>query len=108
MMDLKDRNCISLDQDSAAFNKEKIDVFKQQLSPTWEVLNSSTLKGEFPFENFKKGMKFASEISVIAEKEQHHPDICIHYDKVVVELSTHSIGGLSLNDFIIAAKIDEL
>ena len=53
-------------------------------------------------------MAFAQDVAMIAEKEQHHPDICIHYTNVEIELTTHNIGGLSENDFIMAAKIEEL
>jgi len=60
------------------------------------------------FENFKRGMVFAQNIANLAEEEQHHPDLCIHYKNVEVELTTHAIGGLSENDFIMAAKIDNL
>ena len=53
-------------------------------------------------------MVFAQNIANLAEEEQHHPDLCIHYKNVEVELTTHAIGGLSENDFIMAAKIDNL
>jgi 4a-hydroxytetrahydrobiopterin dehydratase len=53
-------------------------------------------------------MAFVQEVAQIAEQEQHHPDMCIHYDNVEIELTTHAIGGLSENDFIMAAKINEL
>jgi 4a-hydroxytetrahydrobiopterin dehydratase len=108
MMKLKDRHCIPHDEVNVLFNQEKINLFKQQLSPAWEVINESKLKAVFPTEDFNQGMEIAHEIAKLAEEEQHHPDICIHYKNVEVELSTHSIGGLTLNDFIMAAKIDEL
>ncbi len=53
-------------------------------------------------------MAFVNKVAVIAEEEQHHPDITISYGDVGVELTTHAIEGLSENDFILAAKIDEL
>ena len=53
-------------------------------------------------------MAFAQKVADIAENQDHHPDMCVHYKSVDVELSTHAIGGLSENDFIMAAKIDEL
>ena len=63
---------------------------------------------EFKFKNFAEAMKFANAISDIAEAEGHHPDLQISWGKAVVELTTHNIKGLSENDFIMAAKIDNI
>ena len=53
-------------------------------------------------------MNFVNKIAGIAEEESHHPDICIFYNIVKIELSTHAIVGLSENDFILAAKVDSI
>ena len=53
-------------------------------------------------------MIFVNKVADIAESEGHHPDIWIHYNKVDISLSTHAIGGLSINDFVIAARLDLL
>jgi 4a-hydroxytetrahydrobiopterin dehydratase len=53
-------------------------------------------------------MQFLNNIAFIAEEEGHHPDICISYNKLDISLFTHAVGGLSENDFIMAAKIDKL
>jgi len=63
---------------------------------------------ELRFKDFKETMAFTNKIADIAEDEGHHPDMQVSYGKLVVELTTHAIKGLSQNDFIIAAKIDEL
>lgn len=63
---------------------------------------------QFKFSNFLEAMGFANKITPVAEREGHHPDVHVSYGKVVVELSTHAIKGLSENDFILAAKIDQL
>jgi 4a-hydroxytetrahydrobiopterin dehydratase len=60
------------------------------------------------FKDFVAAMAFLAKMAVIAEAEGHHPDFCVHYNKVDVTLWTHSVGGLSENDFILAAKIDAL
>lgn len=62
----------------------------------------------FLFPDFKKAVKFVNTIAKIAESEGHHPDISIWYNKVGLDFWTHSIGGLSDNDFIVAAKINNL
>lgn len=66
------------------------------------------IERDFKFKNFKKAMKFVNDVADLAEQEGHHPDICIHYNKVNLELYTHAISGLHENDFILAAKINQL
>jgi 4a-hydroxytetrahydrobiopterin dehydratase len=73
--------------------------------PGWE-LRKSAITREFTFRNFVEAMLFVNKIADIANAEDHHPDIFISYNRVKVELSTHKIGGLSMNDFIVAAKIN--
>ncbi|MSU44816.1 4a-hydroxytetrahydrobiopterin dehydratase [Candidatus Nomurabacteria bacterium] len=61
---------------------------------------------EFKFKDFIGAINFVERVADVAEMEGHHPDIHIHYNKVLLELSTHAISGLSENDFIVAAKVD--
>ncbi len=63
---------------------------------------------EFRFADFVAAMKFVNRVAELAETEGHHPDIHIHYNRVRFDIWTHAIGGLSENDFILAAKIDAL
>jgi 4a-hydroxytetrahydrobiopterin dehydratase len=62
---------------------------------------------EYKFKDFIGAINFVNRISEIAEEEGHHPDIHIFYNKVLLELSTHSMGGLSEKDFDLAKKIDK-
>ncbi len=62
----------------------------------------------FKFKDFKEAMLFVNEVAEIAEEQDHHPDIFIQWNKVTLTLWTHAIKGLFENDFILAAKIDEL
>jgi len=66
------------------------------------------LSKQFKFKNFLEAMEFANKITPIAESEGHHPDLSIGWGRVEIELTTHAIGGLSENDFILAAKIDKI
>jgi 4a-hydroxytetrahydrobiopterin dehydratase len=66
------------------------------------------LANTYAFRDFVETMAFVNKIAALAEEEQHHPDLSVSYSTLGVELSTHAIGGLSENDFILAAKIDEL
>lgn len=107
-MSLKEKKCTPCSGDEKPLQPEKINELLKKLKNGWQVIDNKKIKQEYPFENFRRSMAFAQEVAIIAEKEQHHPDMCIHYGKVQIELSTHAIGGLSENDFIMAAKIDDL
>jgi 4a-hydroxytetrahydrobiopterin dehydratase len=67
-----------------------------------------TIQKRFQFKNFRAAMSFLREVEEIAEAEGHHPDFCVHYSKVDFTIWTHAIKGLHENDFILAAKIDQL
>lgn len=71
-------------------------------------LEEKSIKKQYGFKDFVQAMAFVNRLADLAEAEGHHPDIFIHYNKVEVSLWTHAIGGLSENDFILAAKSDEL
>jgi 4a-hydroxytetrahydrobiopterin dehydratase len=76
----------------------------------WQLSEEgSSIVRKWTVNDFQAGIDFFNRVTQIAEAEQHHPDLHLTgYRNVMVELSTHAIGGLSENDFIIAAKIDEL
>lgn len=72
------------------------------------TLGNSAITREFIFKDFAMAMQFVNKVADLANSEDHHPNIHISYNKVKLELSTHKIGGLSMNDFILAAKIDRI
>ena len=77
--------------------------------PAWKLEeNGARLVRRFEFEDFKKAIEFVNRVAEIAEEQGHHPDIAIHWNKVDLVLWTHKIGGLHENDFILAAKVDQL
>lgn len=76
----------------------------------WSVADDEkSLSREFEFKNFMRAVMFLNAVAYLAEREGHHPDFTLHgWNKARFTLSTHAIGGLSENDFILAAKIDAL
>lgn len=77
--------------------------------PKWKVNETHTaITRSFSFKNFHETMKFVNNVADISNDEGHHPDMKVGYDYCVMEYSTHAIGGLSENDFICAAKVDQL
>jgi 4a-hydroxytetrahydrobiopterin dehydratase len=73
----------------------------------WQLLENKIQK-VFKFKDFKESMEFVNRVADLAEEEGHHPDILISWNKVTLNLTTHAIGGLSENDFIMAAKINKM
>jgi 4a-hydroxytetrahydrobiopterin dehydratase len=79
------------------------------LLPGWHLsADSGAIGREFRFADYFRTMAFVNAIASIAHREDHHPDLEVHYDRCIVHYSTHDVGGLSLNDFICAAKIEDL
>lgn len=84
---------------------DKIKDLKNSLPEPWVVDQNSRLVGEFEFSNFKNAMSFINGVADLAESVDHHPDISISYNKVRLQLSTHSARGLTEKDFELANKI---
>lgn len=77
--------------------------------PGWELTEDGHALGKtFAFEDYYRTMAFVNALAFMAHRQDHHPDLGVHYDRCVVRYSTHDVGGLSENDFICAAKADAL
>jgi 4a-hydroxytetrahydrobiopterin dehydratase len=79
--------------------------------PGWQVVDVDGVKRirrEFKFKNFRQALEFTVQVGELAEREAHHPDIHLAWGRVVVETWTHKIHGLHHNDFVLAAKCDEI
>ena len=73
------------------------------------AVDAKQISKKFKFQDFKAALAFVNQVGALAESEGHHPDIHLtDYNQVTISLSTHAIGGLSRNDLILAAKINEL
>jgi 4a-hydroxytetrahydrobiopterin dehydratase len=76
----------------------------------WRLVRQGThrLVREIMFTSYMDGTAFVEKLAALSDAEQHHPDIHLYYKRVIIELYTHAVGGLSINDFILASKIDVL
>ena len=75
----------------------------------WELVeDGQALSRTFRFDDYYRTMSFVNALAHMANREDHHPDLSVHYDRCVVRYSTHDVGGLSENDFICAAKAGKL
>lgn len=105
---LLDKKCVPCEGGMPPLTKEQIDPLMKEV-PGWTLHDDKKISKQFKFKNFKEALAFVNKIGALAESEGHHPDLNLHgWNKVTITLSTHSIGGLSENDFIMAAKIDRL
>lgn len=105
-MDLRNKRCVPCEGGVPPLTKEEQDALLPQV-PGWKVEGDRLVK-TFVFDTFLDGIAFIQRMAELAEEEGHHPDFCVHYRKVEVSLWTHAIGGLSENDFVLAAKIEPL
>jgi 4a-hydroxytetrahydrobiopterin dehydratase len=108
-VDLAKRKCKPCEGGAAPLTQEQAEKFRKA-TPDWALNGAGTaIRREWICRNFMAAIQFFGKVAAVAEEEGHHPDLHLTgYRKVVIELSTHAIGGLSENDFIVAAKIDQL
>lgn len=108
-MDLTKKHCVPCEGGTPPMANEKEDEMVKQAN-RWILLRDGTHKitRQFKFKNFKEAITFVNKVADLAESEGHHPDIKIAYNKVQLDLFTHAAGGLSENDFILAAKINKI
>lgn len=89
-------------------SREQAQDFMQHV-PEWKLSESATvITREFRFKDFAKALAFVNAVGKVAEEEWHHPDISFGWGRVEITFTTHSIGGLAENDFIMAVKVDTL
>lgn len=104
--DLVRRKCEPRAPGSARLPSSTIDALMGQLDG-WQR-DGQVIRKTFHFRDYCRTMAFVNAVAWLAHNEDHHPTLSVSYDKCLVEYSTHSIGGLSENDFICAAKVDAL
>ena len=110
MENLAKKRCVPCEGGVAYLKDDKIGEYLSQIQG-WnlsEVSNHKQITKSFKFKDFKEAINFVNKVADIAESEGHHPNIDIQYNKVELTNYTHAIGGLHDNDFILAAKVDEL
>lgn len=107
-MELGKKKCKPCEGGMPPLDNDEVAEYKKHIKDDWKVEGNKKISKDYSFVNFKHTMDFVNKVAELAEEEGHHPDMHVHYGKVVIELTTHAIGGLSENDFIMAHKIDNL
>tara|TARA_B000000437_G_scaffold183050_1_gene139395 strand:+ start:451 stop:783 length:333 start_codon:yes stop_codon:yes gene_type:complete len=107
-MELKNQKCQACSGNTPKFDEKQISDNLSKLN-SWSVNDEQKMiYKKFNFNTFKQALNFTNKVGEIADLEGHHPDISLGWGYSLVMLHTHAIQGLSINDFIIAAKIDEI
>jgi len=105
MNDLLKQKCQAL-EGSAAMGDNDIAMRLRDI-PGWS-LTSGSIEKTFPFKNYFETIAFVNALAWICHAQDHHPDLEVSYNRCVVRFNTHSVGGISINDFICAAQVNEL
>ena len=107
--ELRGKKCVPCEGGVPRLTREEAERLLQDL-PEWKLSDDGTrIRREWALKHFVAAMDFFARVANLAEDEGHHPDLhLVSYRHVAIELWTHAIGGLSENDFIVAAKIDDL
>ena len=107
MSGLAGKTCTPCSGDVPALEGAQIEELRRQV-PGWEVVEGHHLRREFRFGTFREALDFVNRVGEIAEDQGHHPDIGFGWGHAEVTVFTHAIDGLTENDFILAAKVDEI
>jgi 4a-hydroxytetrahydrobiopterin dehydratase len=107
MSRLVDRACQPCPKGTPALTEEKRSELGREV-PEWVVVDGERIRREYRFKAYMDGVGWTQLIGKAADAEDHHPDIHVLYRKVIVELWTHTVNGLSENDYILAAKFDQI
>ena len=111
MSNLKDKKCLPCEGGVIPFDISEIHKYQKKVDG-WEIIKNEKeiffLNKRFNFKNFLQSQNFINDVGKISEEENHHPDISFGWGYAVIQITTHSIEGLSENDFILAAKIDQI
>jgi 4a-hydroxytetrahydrobiopterin dehydratase len=111
MSDLLNKKCVPCEGGVPSLDLSEIHKYQKKVDG-WDVKKNNKeiffLEKNFKFKNFKTSQNFISKVSEISENENHHPDISFGWGYAKIVITTHAIEGLSENDFILAAKIDQI
>jgi len=106
--ELAAQRCEACNRLTPAVTGDRLEQLRAELHPGWEVVDGVQLRRRFRFPDFAGAFARLQQVAALAEEEGHHPDCCVGWGHLTVELTTHAIHGLSRNDFVLAAKIDAL
>ena len=106
MSDLLSQECKAHEKGSSPLTQNEAENHLKDLDSNWSLSDNNSISREFKFKNYYETIAFVNLAATVAHQQDHHPDLLISYNRCTVTYSTHIVGGLSINDFICAAKIN--
>jgi len=107
-IDLTKKTCEPCSGNTPKLNNSEISYYLSSIN-NWKINDEQKMIfKKFTFQSFKKALEFVNQVGKLADDESHHPDISIGWGYSIVMIHTHAIKGLSVNDFVLASKIDKL
>ena len=106
--DLASQSCVPCAGGVPPLKGTDLDALLARLGGEWNVIQEHHLRKEYKFKDFRQALEFVNRVGVVAEEQGHHPDIHLAWGKVVIEMWTHKIDGLTESDFVLAAKADRV
>lgn len=107
-IELRTLHCTHLPEGTPALSGDALAEHQRSVHSRWALTPDSRIEASFTFPDFATALAFVNEVGRLADAEDHHPDIFLSWGRVTVRLWTHTVGGVSPNDFILAAHIDAL
>ena len=108
MSELAEKQCVPCRGGVPPLRGEELERLRAQLHPDWQVVDEHHLERRFRFPDFRRALDFTNRVGELAEEQDHHPDLHLSWGKVLVQIWTHKIDGLTESDFVFAAKTDRL
>ncbi len=108
MSELSSKVCVACESEEDPLEENEIKEYMEKLKDGWSLKDNKIIEKTYKFKNFREALDFTNKVGELAERESHHPTITLTWGKVIIALTTFKINGLHENDFILAAKIDEI
>jgi 4a-hydroxytetrahydrobiopterin dehydratase len=107
-MRLADRRCVPLPEGTPALDVPTQQLLLGDLAKGWEIIDCKKLRRTLKFPDFASALDYVVQVGKMSDEQDHHPEISLTWGRVTLEIWTHTVGGLSDNDFVWAAKTDEI
>jgi 4a-hydroxytetrahydrobiopterin dehydratase len=108
MSELASKHCVPCRGGIPPLRGEAIETLQKELHRDWRVIDEHHLERTFRLPDFRSALALTNRVGELAEAENHHPDVCLTWGKVTVQIWTHKIDGLTESDFVFAARTDTL
>lgn len=103
---LTSKSCVPCHTGTGALSDQEQCSLAREV-PDWKNIEGKQIQREYKFKSYLDGVAWVQQAGALSDQQDHHPDIHLFYRRVVVDLWTHSVNGLSENDYILAAKLEE-